>query len=82
MRNFNYEAVFVKKEGLMEIDRIVINYDPKLKKGDVITSYEGKNYTIDSLQKFIDTVIDKVYYVYYVNDNIDSDSLTVLSFLQ
>ncbi len=81
MRNFNFEAVFVDEETSLELDRIVINYDPKLRVGDIFKSYIGKPYTIKSSQKFIDTEKDKIYYVYYVNDNIDSISSTVLSFL-
>lgn len=81
MRNFNFEAVFVDEESALEIDRMVVNYDPELSEGDIYISYENKPYVVKSVKKIIDSEKDKIYYIYLVNDSIDSLSSTILSYL-
>lgn len=81
MVGYNLELVLIEEESLIEIDRLPINYDPCMEVGDVFMSYNDKSYTITSKQKYLDSKKDKMYYVYFVNDIIDSKSTTVLSFI-
>ena len=81
MKNFNFEAIFIDKDTSLEVDRISINYDPKLEAGDVYKSYEEICYTIVDKKKIIDTVKEKMYYIYYVEYEVSNEMATALSYI-